>query len=180
MILISNELDIIIHVIASQLSGHCDVISNLLWHHKAKRKLNECGMGTMCKLRHFYVIYGLVMSWKKWNNLCNLVTNCFCVHLSVILVFTSLVALQLGFGVYIPRCFGAREINTKIILMWVLKQFVTPVHTLFSISSVMTLRSWNNLKWNRILCTYELLMLINLVSKYSLLWMITYKFDYCL
>ena len=30
---ISNELYIIVHVIASQWSGHCDVISNWLWRH---------------------------------------------------------------------------------------------------------------------------------------------------
>ena len=34
---ISNELDIAIHVIASQLSGQCDVIGNRLWRHQ----LNE-------------------------------------------------------------------------------------------------------------------------------------------
>ena len=31
---ISNELDITFHVIASQLSGHCDVISTRLWRHQ--------------------------------------------------------------------------------------------------------------------------------------------------
>ena len=31
---ISDELDIIIHVIASQLSGFSDVINNRLWHHQ--------------------------------------------------------------------------------------------------------------------------------------------------
>ena len=31
---ISNELDITIHVIASQLFGHCDAISNRLWRHQ--------------------------------------------------------------------------------------------------------------------------------------------------
>ena len=35
---ISNELDIIIHVITSQLSGHCDFISNLSWHHQQNKK----------------------------------------------------------------------------------------------------------------------------------------------
>ena len=32
--LISNKLDITIHVIASQLSGNCDVIGNRLWCHQ--------------------------------------------------------------------------------------------------------------------------------------------------
>ena len=31
---ISNKLDIIIHVITSQLYGHCDVISNQMWLHQ--------------------------------------------------------------------------------------------------------------------------------------------------
>ena len=31
---ISNELDITCHVFASQLSGHCDVITNRLWRHQ--------------------------------------------------------------------------------------------------------------------------------------------------
>ena len=31
---ISNELDTTIHVISSQLSGHCDVINNRLWRHQ--------------------------------------------------------------------------------------------------------------------------------------------------
>ena len=35
---ISNELDIINHVIASQLSGHCDIISNRLWRHQQNEK----------------------------------------------------------------------------------------------------------------------------------------------
>ena len=42
-------------------------------------------------------------------------------------------------GVYFPRCFATREINTKIALSWALKQFVIPVHTLFSIHSFMSL-----------------------------------------
>ena len=38
---ISNELDITIHVIASQLSGHCDVISNRLWHQQNENRASE-------------------------------------------------------------------------------------------------------------------------------------------
>ena len=41
----SNESYITIHVIASQLSGHCDVNSNRLWRHQQ----NVWGTGTMCK-----------------------------------------------------------------------------------------------------------------------------------
>ena len=35
---ISNELNIIIHVITSQLSGYCDVINNRLWRHQQNIK----------------------------------------------------------------------------------------------------------------------------------------------
>ena len=45
-------------------------------------------------------------------------TNCFCAHLSVILVFISLIALQLG------------NYKPKISLLWALKLFVACVHML--------------------------------------------------
>ena len=58
---ISNELDITIHVIASQLSGHCDPISNRLWRHQQNDKPSEWDMGTMCKARrsksHLWIRY---------------------------------------------------------------------------------------------------------------------------
>ena len=66
-----------IHMIVSQLSGHCDVISNQLWCHQQNENC-EWDMGTMCKDRLFVVIYGFIISCKKWNNVCTLATNCFC------------------------------------------------------------------------------------------------------
>ena len=89
---ISNQLDITIHIIASQLSSHCDVISNRLWHYQLGRKPNEWNTGSMCKDRRVIA----VMSCKKWNNICMLVTNCLWAHSSDILVFISLAASQLG------------------------------------------------------------------------------------
>ena len=44
-----------------------------------------------------------------------------------------LLSLECYICVYFPRCFATQEINTKITLSWALKQFVTRVHTLFSI-----------------------------------------------
>ena len=58
---ISNDLDITIHVIASQLFGHCDVISN----RSTKRELSEWYTGAMCKDRCYIVISAFVMSCKK-------------------------------------------------------------------------------------------------------------------
>ena len=42
-------------------------------------------------------------------------------------------SLECYFGIYFPRCFATREINTKTTLSWALKQFGTRVHTLFSV-----------------------------------------------
>ena len=40
-------------------------------------------------------------------------------------------SLKCYFGVYFPRCYATREINTKITLSWAKKQFATRVDTLF-------------------------------------------------
>ena len=50
----------------------------------------------MSGYRRFIVIYGFIMSCKKYNNVCPLVTNGLGAHLSVILLFITLVAAQLG------------------------------------------------------------------------------------
>ena len=93
---ISNELDITCHVFASQLPGHCDVITNPLWRHQQNVKRARGDAGVMCEAPRYSVIYGFVMSCKKWNDVCTFVTNCLCAHSSVVLVFISLVAAQLG------------------------------------------------------------------------------------
>ena len=60
-----NELDITIHVIASQLCGHCDVISSRLWRHQQNKNRASETRGGCVKLFVFIVIYGFVMSCKK-------------------------------------------------------------------------------------------------------------------
>ena len=75
---ISNELDITIHVIASQLPGHCDAISTRLWRHQPNENRASETRGRRVKLVVFIVIYGFVMSCKKLNNVYTLVTNRFC------------------------------------------------------------------------------------------------------
>ena len=62
---ISNDLDITIHVIASQLSGHCDVISNRLWHQQQNENWVSETRGRWVKIVVFIFIYGFVMSCKK-------------------------------------------------------------------------------------------------------------------
>ena len=44
-------------------------------------------------------------------------------------------SLKYHVGVYSPRYFATRDINTRLTLSWALKQFVTRVHTLFSMCS---------------------------------------------
>ena len=107
-----NELDITIYVIASQLSRYCDIINNRLWCHQQKEGRASETRGRCVKI----VIYGFVMSCKKKNNVCTLMTNYFCNHSSIIFVFISL--------------FPTQKINTKITLSWVLEQFITRIHTL--------------------------------------------------
>ena len=72
---ISNELDITCHVFASQLSGHCDVITNRLWHHQQNVRRASKTRGWCVKILVFSVIYGFLMLCKKWNNVCTLVTR---------------------------------------------------------------------------------------------------------
>ena len=79
---ISNELDITIHVIAPQVSGNCDVIGKRSWRDQQNENRASETRGRCVKLVVFIVIYGFVISCKKQNNVCTLVTNRFCAHLS--------------------------------------------------------------------------------------------------
>ena len=78
----SNELDITFHVIASQLSGHCGAISNRLWRHQHNViRTRHCDdMWRLSFQRHLWISCVV----QEWNNVCTLVTNCLCVHSSVI------------------------------------------------------------------------------------------------
>ena len=107
---ISNELDIIIHVIASQLSGHCDVISNRLWRHQQK------------------VMRGSE-TWELWVKilvLASFMDSLYRVRNKIIMYSCDKLFMhsrECYFGVYF----------TKITLSSAHKQFATRVHTLFSI-----------------------------------------------
>ena len=62
---ISNELDITFHVIASQLCGQCDVISNRLWRHQPiVNRTSETRMRCV-EIIVFIVINEFIMSRKK-------------------------------------------------------------------------------------------------------------------
>ena len=63
--LISNELDITIHMIASQLSHYCDVIGNWLWRHQQNEDRVSEAPWQYVRIFIFVVIYGLNISCKK-------------------------------------------------------------------------------------------------------------------
>ena len=72
-----------------------------LWRHwqsivtsSAECKPSEWVTVSTCEDHRFFVIYGFVMSCKKYNNVCTLVTNGSCAHTSIFRVFISLVAAQ--------------------------------------------------------------------------------------
>ena len=72
---ISKELDIIIHAIASQLSGHCDAMGNRLWRHqqnqnRAKETRGRCVkiavfssfMESLCHVRNKIILWWRTVS----------------------------------------------------------------------------------------------------------------------
>ena len=76
---ISNELDSTIHVIASQLSRKCDVISNRLWRHQRNEN----------RFSKIVILSSFMDSLYRVRN--KIVTNGFCAHSSAFsCIFTSL------------------------------------------------------------------------------------------
>ena len=88
---ISNELDITIQVIASQLSGHCDVINKQLWRHQAEWKPSEWDTGTMWKDHRFY--HHLWICFVEQKIKCMYSCDKLFLH-----------SLECYFGVYFPHC----------------------------------------------------------------------------
>ena len=84
---ISNELDIDIHVIASQLSGHCDIIGNRWWRHQenenwvseprerwVKIVVLSSFMESFCRVRkklpnYQHIVYTLTR-WGRLTHIC--------------------------------------------------------------------------------------------------------------
>ena len=59
-----------------------------------ERKRGEWDTELMCEDNISLVIYGLIVSCKKWNEVCAVVTGSLYAHSSVISVFISIVAFQ--------------------------------------------------------------------------------------
>ena len=99
---ISNELDITIQVIASQLFGHCDVINKQLWPSSSRMKTERVRHGddvkrssllspfmdSFCWARNeMYVLSwrtASALTWVLFRCLFPSLRNCFCTHLSVV------------------------------------------------------------------------------------------------
>ena len=149
---ISNDLYIIIHVITSQLSGHCDVLSNRLWRHqqnvnRAKERRGRCVkiivlssvMVPLCRVKN-EVMY--VLSWRTNSALTRVLFWC----LSIIIL------------------------NAKITFSWAQKQFATRIHILLSavteLSSLVLKAVVQQLNMKTVKHEDEMLIL-GYVSKYS-------------
>ena len=119
---ISNELDITIHVIASQLSGYCDVINKRLWHHQ--QNLNQ-------RVRHWVELWRSSFLSSFLSLLCH-VRN----KIMYVLLWRTIFSLtQVLFWWLFPSLLHNSGNKYQITLSWALKQFVTLVQTLFSINS---------------------------------------------
>ena len=78
-------MDINFHAIASQLSGHCDLITNRFWRLQQNVKRTSEAWRWCVKIVVFIVIYEFVLSCKKWNNVFDLVTKYLCTHFYALL-----------------------------------------------------------------------------------------------
>ena len=112
---ISNELNITIHVIASQLSDYCDVINNRLWRHQQNVDPVSEARGRCVKIVVFIIILSSLCRVK--NKIMYVLSS------QTVSALTRVLFCRL-----FPSCFATREINNKITPSWALKQFVTPVH----------------------------------------------------
>ena len=127
--LISDELDITVLMIASQLSGHCDVIRNRLWRHQ--QYVNRAS-----ETRGLCVKTVILSSFM--DSLC-------CVGSRIMYALTSwavyaLTRLRVLFWCLFPSLLCNLGINTKITLSWAHRQFATQIHTLFYIYPCADLR----------------------------------------
>ena len=109
---------IVSHWIVSQLSGHCDIISNRLWHHQQ----NENQVGETWERCVKIVVLSLFM-----DLICHVRNKV----IYVLLWQTVSVLTRVLFWCLFPLL-PCKEINPKITLSRELKQFATWVHTLFS------------------------------------------------
>ena len=101
-------------VIVTSSTSDCDIISRRYGFEVWRSSFLSSFLSSLCHVRN-KIMY--VLSWRTISALTRVLFWCLFPSLRS-LVFISLVA---------------REINTKTTLSWALKQFVTRVHTLFSI-----------------------------------------------
>ena len=111
---------------ASQLAGHCDVISHGLWRHDQSVKPARETLGRCVQI--------VVLS-SFMDLLCR-VRNKKCMQSRDEPLMRSLECYS---GVYFRRYFVTREINTKMTLSRAHQQFATRVQTIFNMSTEISL-----------------------------------------
>ena len=125
---ISNELDITIHVIASQFFGHCDAISIRLWRHqqnenRASETRGRCEkvvvlssfMYSLCHVRNEIMH---VLSWRTVFELTHKITfSCALKHFGtwVHIIFSILTHLVTK---CVQSCLNVRKLFSKMILKY--------------------------------------------------------------
>ena len=75
--------------------SYCNDLCNWLWHQHYVNRASDT-QSWCVRIVFLIIIYGFSILCKKLSNICIVMTNTLCTHLSVILVFISLVASQLG------------------------------------------------------------------------------------
>ena len=142
-------------MIASKLSSHCDVISNRLWrHHQNHNRAGET------RGRCVQIVVFIVINVYRSSFLSSLMDSV-CRVRNKIMFLRSFECYY--FDVYFPHCIATREINTKIILSWALKQFVTRVHKLFSIYTIVAGTVWTCTS-SKLLYRFPLIYVVAFVS----------------
>ena len=111
---ISDEWNITFHVIASQLSGHCDVTSNRLWRHQKNVSWASEAPRRCVKIVVFIVTYEFVMSCKTQNQVYYLKANCLGAHSSDTFVSTSIVVGHKEFATRVHTLFYKQKSADKV------------------------------------------------------------------
>ena len=109
---ICNELNIIIHVIASQLCGHFDAISNRLWRHqqnvnRASETRGWCvKVEDRCLQRNLWIRYVVyeILSWRTVYALTRVLYWCFCPACRTTLIATRFRVAVIGPIIQVPHC----------------------------------------------------------------------------
>ena len=118
-------------MIASQLSGHCDLISNQLWCHQQNENWASETRDRCVKIVVSIVISAFVMSCKKYNNVCTRVTELF------------QRSREGYFGVYFPK---NKHQNNPLVSAETVRHLSAYI-ILYISNNIIVLGSWQHISW---------------------------------